>query len=57
LKRKENGKLVDNLSEKSKALFKKYNITKDDLVNSPEKSAIATMIILGDNYLSRGRTI
>jgi hypothetical protein len=49
--------LVDNLSEKSKSLLKKYNITKDDLVNSPEKAAIATMIILGDNYLSRGRTV
>lgn len=42
------------LSNKEKQLFKKYGITKQSLVDSPEKAAIATMIKLGQNYLDRG---
>jgi hypothetical protein len=35
---------------KAKALFEKYNITKDDLVHDPAKAAIATLIHLSTLY-------
>lgn len=42
------------LSDKSKQLFDKYGISKDDLINDPSKAAVATMIRLTDEYLNRG---
>lgn len=38
------------LSDRAKELYKKYNITKEDLVNNPEKAALATIIKLADEY-------
>jgi hypothetical protein len=46
---------LKNLSENSKKLLEKYNITKDDLVNNPEKAAVATLIHLGDLFKTTGR--
>lgn len=42
------------LSNRERQLFKKYGITKQSLVDSPEKAAIATMIKLSQNYLDKG---
>jgi hypothetical protein len=53
----EKGQLVDNISPKAQELFKKYNITKDDLVYNPEKAALATMIVLSTSYLNRGMSL
>lgn len=44
------------LSDKEKKLFEKYGITKQGLVDSPEKAAIATMIKLGQSFLDSGST-
>ena len=38
------------LSDKVKELYKKYGITKQDLVDNPDKAAIATIIKLADEY-------
>lgn len=46
-----------HLSEREQELFDKYGITKESLVDDPEKAAIATMIKLAQNYLDRGQTI
>lgn len=48
---------ISQLDNTSKELFKKYNITKDDLVYSPEKAAIATMIKLAQEYKNQGLNI
>ena len=42
------------LSDREKKLFEKYGITKQSLVDSPEKAAIATMIKLGQSFLDSG---
>lgn len=42
------------LGEQERKLFKKYNISKDDLVNNPEKAALATMIKLASEYKNQG---
>lgn len=42
------------LSDNEKKLFQKYGITKQSLVDSPEKAAIATMIKLGQGFLDSG---
>lgn len=38
------------LSDEVKELYKKYGITKQDLVDNPDKAAIATIIKLADEY-------
>ena len=38
------------LSDEVKKLYKKYGITKQDLVDNPDKAAIATIIKLADEY-------
>lgn len=45
------------LSQEAKDLFKKYNITKRDLVYDPAKAAIGTMIKLMDEYTRSGHNI
>lgn len=45
------------LSDYAKNLFTKYNITKDDLVNDPQKAAIATLIRLADEYKRQGQNL
>lgn len=45
------------LSENVKELFKKYGITKESLVNDPNKAAIATIIKLADEYKRQGQNI
>lgn len=45
------------LSEDTRKLLQEYNITKDDLVNSPEKTAIATLAKLADEYKRRGNNL
>lgn len=45
---------MSQLSDSSKKLFKKYGITKDELVNNPGAAAIATMIKLSDEYKNQG---
>ena len=45
---------ISQLGKKEKALLAKYHITKEDLVNSPEKAAIATMIKLASEYKNQG---
>lgn len=45
------------LSNNEKRLFKKYGITKQNLVDSPEKAAIATLIKLAQGYLDRGHSV
>lgn len=42
------------LSDKEKELFEKYGITKQSLVDNPEKAAIATIIKLGQGFLDSG---
>ncbi len=42
------------LDNSIKELFKKYNITKESLVNDPQKAAIATMIKLASEYKNQG---
>lgn len=44
------------LSKEAKELFDKYNITKESLVNDPQKAAIATMIKLADEYKKQGES-
>jgi|LQAB01.1.fsa_nt_gi ABC-type transporter Mla MlaB component len=46
---------LKNLSESSLKLLEKYNITKEDLVNRPDKAAVATLIHLADLYKNTGR--
>lgn len=48
---------LSQLNNNELALLKKYNITKDDLVYSPEKAAIATMIHLSQLYKDSGLNI
>lgn len=43
-----------NLGINSEELFDKYGITKESLVNDPEKAAIATIIKLADEYKNTG---
>ena len=45
------------LDERERKLFNKYKITKESLVNNPEKAAIATLIKLAQSYLNRGHNI
>lgn len=45
------------LSNKEKQLFKKYNITKDDLVHNPYKAAIASMIKLSQAFKDSGNNL
>lgn len=45
------------LSNEEKKLYNKYNITKDSLVNDPEKAAIATMIKLATEFKNQGRNM
>lgn len=45
------------LSDNEKRLFKKYGITKQSLVDNPEKAAMATLIKLAQGYLDRGHSI
>ena len=45
---------ISYLGENEKKLFQKYGITKKDLVDSPEKAAIATMIKLASEYKNQG---
>lgn len=45
---------ISQLSDRERRLFARYGITKSDLVDSPTKAAIATMIKLGQGYLDRG---
>lgn len=44
------------LSDNEKRLFKKYGITKQSLVDNPEKAAMATLIKLAQGYLDRGHS-
>lgn len=46
-----------NLNDYSKELFRKWGITHQDLVYSPEKAAIATMIRLTQDFFDRGQNI
>ena len=46
-----------NLSQDTKNLLAKFNIQKEDLVNSPEKVAIATMLKLASEYKNSGHNI
>lgn len=45
------------LSDKAKQLFDKYQITKESLINDPQKAAVGTMIRLADEYINRGLNI
>ena len=46
-----------NLSEKTKKLLTQFGITKDDLVNNPQKAAVATMLKLASEYMNTGQNI
>lgn len=45
------------LSDNVKNLYRKYNISKEDLINNPAKAAIATIIKLADEYKRQGQSI
>lgn len=46
-----------NLSQDTKNLLARFNIQKGDLVNNPEKAAIATMLKLAFEYKNQGQDI
>ena len=46
-----------NLGNAEKELFKKFNITKESLVNNSEKAAIATMIKLATEFKNQGHNM